>query len=66
MKCLACDRLLSDFESTRKYNETQEFVDLCNSCLSTIPNMPPTMERAELWEALEIDVEPEFIEYMEE
>lgn len=33
MKCLSCDKILSDFESTRKY-ENGEFVDMCNSCFS--------------------------------
>lgn len=29
--CLSCNKLLSDFESTRKY-EDGSFVDLCNHC----------------------------------
>lgn len=32
MKCLSCDAVLSDSESTLKY-ETGEFVDLCFICL---------------------------------
>lgn len=32
MKCLACDRILSDFEATRKFSGSGEFVDLCNHC----------------------------------
>ena len=31
MRCIACDRALNDFESTRKY-EDGSFVDLCNHC----------------------------------
>ena len=34
MRCLSCDRELSDFEATRKLGETGEFLDLCNKCLS--------------------------------
>ncbi len=31
MKCRACDVILTDFESTRKY-ETGDYIDLCNHC----------------------------------
>jgi len=31
MRCLACDRALSDYESTRKY-PSGAFLDLCNKC----------------------------------
>lgn len=33
MKCLSCDRILNDYESTRKY-ENGEYVDMCNSCFN--------------------------------
>lgn len=33
MRCLACDRELTDFEATRKYHGTKVFVDLCNHCV---------------------------------
>jgi hypothetical protein len=29
---MACDRALSDYESTRKSSVTGEYVDLCNKC----------------------------------
>jgi hypothetical protein len=32
MRCIACDRALSDYESTRKSSVTGEYVDLCNRC----------------------------------
>ena len=32
MKCLACDKILSDFEATRRGTKTNEFIDLCNHC----------------------------------
>jgi NAD-dependent SIR2 family protein deacetylase len=35
MRCQACDRNLSDNESTRK-DSTGKFMDLCNSCYKTI------------------------------
>ena len=31
MRCLACDRALSDFESTRK-SASGHYIDLCNHC----------------------------------
>ena len=36
MRCVACDVRLTDFESTRKYEGTYEFIDLCNHCLDTL------------------------------
>lgn len=32
MKCLACDKILSDHEATRRFSDSKEFVDLCNHC----------------------------------
>ena len=32
MRCLACNVELTDFEATRKYSNTDEFIDLCNRC----------------------------------
>ena len=36
MKCLSCDSVLTDFEATRKYAGSEEFVDLCNRCFNSI------------------------------
>jgi hypothetical protein len=36
MRCRACDRNLSDFESTRKDHDTGQFVDLCNQCMNDV------------------------------
>ena len=38
MRCRACDKNLSDFESTRKNEVTGEYEDLCNECYSAIHN----------------------------
>jgi hypothetical protein len=35
MRCLACNVVLNDYESTRK-DCSDEFVDLCNSCYSHV------------------------------
>ena len=41
MKCLCCDKILSDSEATRKYPDTNTFLDTCNGCISAsdIPNI---------------------------
>ncbi len=36
MRCYCCNKLLSDQEATRRFQESQEFVDMCNECLVTI------------------------------
>lgn len=48
MRCIACDRLLNDFEATRKSDITKEFLDLCNGCLSTIDLGSELSERYDL------------------
>lgn len=35
MKCQCCDRLLSNYESTRKF-ASGTYIDMCNKCLDTI------------------------------
>jgi hypothetical protein len=32
MRCLSCNKILSDYESTRKYKGTKSYIDLCNLC----------------------------------
>lgn len=36
MRCQACNVVLTTQEATRRFEESGEFVDLCNKCLSTI------------------------------
>lgn len=36
MRCRSCDRNLSDQESTRKSAVTEEYIDLCNYCFTTV------------------------------
>lgn len=43
MRCVACNRALSSQEATRKFS-SGDFVDLCNSCLSTIKTEVDTIE----------------------
>ncbi len=48
MRCIACQRVLSDFEATRRYAESQEFVDLCDGCYECIRGSFEVTERADL------------------
>jgi hypothetical protein len=48
MRCRACDRNLSDFESTRKDHNTGQFVDLCNECISVVNADLSTDDRFDL------------------
>lgn len=58
MRCQCCDRNLNDYESTRKHAETGDYLDICNTCLNDIPNIPvevrndlsPFDETEEDWE----------------
>jgi len=48
MRCLSCDKNLTDFEATRKYTSTGGFVDLCNWCFGSIADQMTVLERADL------------------
>ena len=59
MHCQACNRLLSDFESTRKHAITFEFLDLCKVCFEDVKTLIPTIDRRELMTEQDFDDEPE-------
>lgn len=51
MKCLSCDKILSDFEASRKYKQSSMFIDLCSNCLDGLdiettdnPNLDSVIE----------------------
>lgn len=48
MRCCACNRLLNDFESTRKSKTTGEYLDLCNKCYGTVQQDLATDIRSDL------------------
>jgi len=48
MRCIACDKELSDFEATRKSSTTGEYLDLCNTCYSSIQDELYSDEREDL------------------
>lgn len=50
MRCLSCNVELTDFEATRKYASSGEFVDLCNHCFKEVEGDIPVLENADLLE----------------
>ena len=59
MHCVNCDRLLSDFEATRKHAVTFKFLDLCKVCFEDVKTLIPTIDRKELMTEQDFDTEPE-------
>ena len=59
MHCVNCDRLLSDYEATRKHAITFKFLDLCKVCFEDVKTIIPTLDRKELMTEQDFDVEPE-------
>jgi len=64
MRCVACNKILSDYESTRKHAITGEYLDLCNECFSSISEvaMLPTHDRKDLLTEIDVDQELEEID----
>ena len=58
MRCLACNKVLNDFESTRKSATTGEYVDLCNHCFHDVEFDINSLEREDLRN--EEDIEDQF------
>ena len=48
MRCLACNKNLNDFESTRKSATTGEYVDLCNHCFHNVEQDIESIVREDL------------------
>ena len=60
MRCYCCQRLLNDFESTRKSKTTGEYLDMCNACVASVSDQLETMDRDDFNEG---DVPDEEIEF---
>ena len=58
MRCLACNKVLNDFESTSKSATTGEYVDLCNHCFHDVEFDINSLEREDLRN--EEDMEDQF------
>jgi hypothetical protein len=68
VRCKACDKIMSNYELTKKFDGSGEFVDLCNECsrfladddITTVGNV----DYADLYDLEEIrDVEDEPLDY---
>lgn len=57
MRCLACNIALSDFEATRRYAVSKEFLDLCERCYTPIKTEFRVLERLDLKEFEEMEQE---------
>lgn len=62
MRCVACNCCLTEFESTRKSAETEEFLDLCNDCYLPIRDQVKALERFDLMSIEDIIDEEEGID----
>jgi len=59
MHCVNCDRLLTDFEATRKHAITFKFLDLCKVCFEDVKTIIPTIDRRELMTEQDFDTDPD-------
>ena len=59
MRCLACNKILNDFEATRKSATTGTFVDLCNHCFHDVEYDIQSLEREDLRESDDMEEELE-------
>jgi hypothetical protein len=59
MRCVACNKALNDYESTRKSATTGEYLDLCNGCFHSVDQDIEAIARADLLdeESFDDDVE---------
>ncbi len=57
MHCVACNKLLTDFEATRRNAITKDFVDLCKVCFEDVKGLYPVIERKDLVTQSDLDLE---------
>ena len=60
MRCLSCNKILNDFESTRKSALTGEYLDMCNHCFSEIAYDVDTIVREDLREDETLDEDEDY------
>ena len=48
MRCISCDKLLTDFESTRRSIQSNDFIELCNECFYYAADDIATLSREDL------------------
>ncbi len=60
MRCLACNKELTEFEATRKSAQTGEFLDLCNECYRPIKDDLRTIDNNDLKSIFDVvEIEPD-------
>ena len=57
MHCVACNKLLTDFEATRRNAITKDFVDLCKVCFEDVKGLFPVIERKDLLTQSDLDLD---------
>ena len=57
MHCSCCDRLLTEFECTRRNANTFQFIDLCKVCFEDVKPFVPTIDRKDLISEADLDVD---------
>ena len=57
MHCSCCDRLLSEFEATRKNALTMDYIDLCKVCFEDVKGLFPVIERKDLVTQSDLDLD---------
>ncbi len=62
MRCISCNKILNDFESTRKSALTGEYLDMCNHCFSEIAYDVDTIVREDLREDETLDEDDDYDE----
>ncbi len=59
MHCRACDRLLTEYQSTLKNAVTGQYMDLCKVCLEDIKPFVKLIDRKDLITEADLDDEPD-------
>jgi len=63
MRCDCCDKILNGFEATRKYKESGEYVNMCNSCTSWLPPEVKLVSRSDLQPYEQVEDSDQFMEF---
>jgi hypothetical protein len=48
MRCVCCDKLLTDFECSRKSIHTKEYLDMCTECYRHIKDDVTVIENQDM------------------
>ena len=58
MHCTSCNKLLTDYESTRKNAVTGKYFDLCKVCFEDIKPFVKVLDRKDLITEADLDDDP--------